>query len=394
MHKVGGVGVVNRWELTFGLVFCLCGVAGAQTLPEDELQVNFSGYFDSFDVAVVYPSIALTKKVSQSTSLTGRYLVDMVSAASIKDAGGENSSSLYQRVVDVVTSASGREERPQFDDVRQEAGFGITQMIAGQMLSINGIYGRENDYSSATLAGSYTQWLAKKNTSVQVGFVRSWDEVFPVTKDWRRKKDVIGYSANLSQVLSPNIVVQMLGSYTTESGYMADAYQQISIGGDTYDAVHPDRRIRKAAAGRIKFRLTSQSSMQLGYRYYWDDWKMKSHTGSINYKRYLSSQIILGLGLRSYFQNRAFFFQPSYDQVEEFMTADIKLDSGFTNELQFDLTIHGGGRGSWLTFFKDDRLQYHFNVSLFQRHSSTPYWFNNSKDMISTDFNFGIRIRL
>ena len=150
---------------------------------------------------------------------------------------------------------------------------------------------------------------------------------------------------------------------------------------------------RKAAAGRVKFRLTEKSSMQLGYRYYWDDWDMTSHTGSVNYQRYLSSQVILGLGLRSYLQNRAFFFQPEYDRVEEFMTADIKLESGFTNELQFDLTINGGGNDGFWPLFDDERLQYHFNVSIYHRHTDTPYWFNNLRDMISTDFNAGIRYR-
>ena len=144
VRKVGDVGVVKRWKWVFGLMFCLCGSSVAQTLPEDELQVNFSGYFDSFDVSIVYPSIAMTRKVSESTSLTGRYLVDMVSAASIKNAGSTSDGS---RRVDVVTTASGRrvgEALPAFDDVRHETGFGITQLIFGQMLSVNGIYSKEN----------------------------------------------------------------------------------------------------------------------------------------------------------------------------------------------------------------------------------------------------------
>ncbi len=73
----------------------------AQLLPANETQVNFSGYFDDFSVSVLYPSISLTKRVSESTSITGRYLVDMITAASIKR---HNPSPK----VDVVTSASGR----------------------------------------------------------------------------------------------------------------------------------------------------------------------------------------------------------------------------------------------------------------------------------------------
>ena len=371
------------------LVFCWSASLTAQTLPEDELQVNFSGYFDSYDVSIIYPNVALTHKVSESTSVTGRYLVDMVSAASIRDSTPQ---------VDVVTSASGRRggEGPSFDDVRHEIGFGVTQLIPGGTVSMNGIYGTENDYSSATVAGTLTQWFAKKNTSLQLGFVRSWDKVFPLTKDGKRDKNVVSWSANLSQVLSKRLVVQVLGSYATDSGHLSDDYLQIPIqtgqGVVSVDPIHPDRRVGKAAAGRLKYWLTGKSSIQLGYRYYWDTWEMQSQTFSGNYQRYLSSHVILGLGLRSYFQGSAFFFKPEYTEREAFMTKDIKLDKVFSNELQFKLTINGDS-DSFVPLFGDDRLQYNLSFNIYQRHSDTPYWFNDSRDLISSTFHAGIRYR-
>ncbi|MGA1198722.1 MAG: DUF3570 domain-containing protein, partial [Candidatus Latescibacterota bacterium] len=290
-----------------------CGSLWAQQLPENEVQVNFSSYFDSFDVSIVYPSVSLTKKVSESTSVTGRYLVDMVSAASIKYAGTTSAEGSV-RQVDTVTSASGRrggegEELFQFDDVRHELGLGLTQVVGLGTVSFNGIYSKENDYSSATIASTLSQSFAKKNTTIGLGVVRSWDKVFPSNQTWTRNKDVTTLSANVSQVLNTRMVAQVLGSYRTDKGYLADAYQQVLIGGQSFDPVHPDQRIQKALAGRLKFRLNDQSSLQLGYRYYWDDWDMTSHTGSLDYKRYVSSNIILGLGLRSYVQNQSYFFK-------------------------------------------------------------------------------------
>ncbi|MGA1198454.1 MAG: hypothetical protein ACO36I_18350, partial [Candidatus Latescibacterota bacterium] len=78
-------------------------------------------------------------------------------------------------------------------------------------------------------------------------------------------------------------------------------------------------------------------------------------------------------------------------QVEQFRTVDVKLDNGFSNELQVGLTINGD-EDSFLGFL-GDQIQYNVNASVYQRHSDTPYWFNGSKNMISTDFNFGIRYR-
>ncbi len=393
--------------------FCLCSSLIAQSLPDDELQINFSGYFDSFDVSIVYPNVTLTRKISDSMSLTGRYLVDMVSAASIKSGGTPPATEtpVSATRVDVVTSASGRRTRrivtstgavidapaplPVLDDVRHELGLGMTRLIAGRSVSLNGIYSTENDYTSATLAGTLNQGFAKKNSSLQLGLVHSWDSVFPATKDWKRDKNVTAWSANLGQVLSTRLIVQVLASYTTESGHLSDDYQlvPIEVGDSTasLDPVHPDRRIRKAAAARFKYRLTDKSSLQLGYRFYWDTWDVDSHTFSGNYQRYLSPQVILGVGLRSYFQTRAFFFKLEYARPEEFRTVDIKLDSGFSNELQFNLTLNGGDRDGFL--LNDERLQYNFGLSIYQRHSDTPYWFNDSKDLVSADLNVGIRYR-
>jgi hypothetical protein len=162
----------------------------------------------------------------------------------------------------------------------------------------------------------------------------------------------------------------------------------------TVAPVHPGLRLQKAAAARFKYRLNEKSSLQMGYRYYWDSWGVRSHTVSEQYQRYISPHVIMGLGLRSYFQNRAFFFKPKYLQPESFMTVDVKLDSGFSNELQFDLTIKGGGEHDNFAFLENDRVELRFNFGLYQRHTATPYWFNSSKNLISANLNFGIRYRL
>lgn len=396
------------------LIFGLCSGLRAQTLPDDQVQIDFSGYFDSFNVSVLYPTVAITHRVSPTTSLTGRYLVDMVSAASMRASTPTPvvTTPSTPAPVDVVTSASGRvirvvrgaggtyiqqPSRPTFSDVRHEVGLGITQLVAGRTLAVNGLYSREHDYSSATMAGTFTQWFAEKNTTLELGMVHSWDRVFPVTKDWTRDKSVTSFSANFSQILSQRLIFQILTSYIENSGYMADAYEMISIPqGDStasFDPIRPNRRVQRAAAVRLKYRLNNKSSLQLGYRYYWDSWSVRSHTFSEDYERYVSPHVILGLGFRSYLQSRAFFFQPQYSQPEKYMTADVKLDSGFSNQLQLDLTLYGGGDHDVLTFLDDDRLQCTFSLDLYQRHTTSPYWFNHSKNLIATNFTTGIQYR-
>jgi hypothetical protein len=408
--------------LSLLFVFLLAGMISAQELPPDELQVNFSGYFDSFNVNVIYPNFALTRKISDKTSINGRYLVDMITAASIK--GGNSSTTSGEREsefeddefddgvkpsvaqsVDAVTAASSRGGGgvgtnfggPAFDDVRQEFNLGVTQILAGNRISVNGLYSTETDYTSKTLAGTISRDFWYKNTTVELGFVRSWDRVFPVTKDWTRDKNVVTYSANFSQILGKSALIQLLSSYIEDSGYLADAYNQIRIGPESdpvlYDPIQPGNRIRRAVGSRFKFRLNSNSSMQLGYRYYWDSWDVNSHTISADYMKYLNSNIILDLGWRYYLQSRASFFKPVYTQPEPLMSADIKLDKGYSNELQLGFILNGGPHQDYLPFLTNEKVQYNFSLNFYQRHTQSGYWFNGSKNLFATNFNIGLRYR-
>ena len=373
-----------------------------QDLPEDELQVNLSSYFDNFDVQVIYPSVSLTKKVSETTSLNGRYLIDVVSAASIRgeeeeedddydDDDDDRSSSFGE--VDAVSSASSRAGLGLIsaDDVRHEVVGGVTQLIAGRILSVNGIYSRENDYSSATLAATLTHYFARKNATVQLGVVRSWDRVFPVEEDWTRTKDVTTYSINISQILGKRLIGQALFSLSDNSGYLADPYKKVGIGAVEFDPSSPDSRMRKAASTRFIYRINERSTIQAGYRYYWDTWEIDSHTISGLYQRHVTPGLDVGLGFRSYLQSDAYFYERQYVQPVEFMTVDNKLDTGFSNELQFKLTLKGG---QGLSFLRDDRMQVNLALNVYQRHTESPDWFTNKTELVAAYFNVGLRYKL
>jgi hypothetical protein len=384
-------GVVKKIILFFLFFLSLYTIDYAQLLPSNETQVNFSSYFDDFSVSVLYPSIAMTKRVSESTSITGRYLVDMITAASIRSHNPAPK-------VDVVTSASGKtngNQAPVFDEVRNEFNLGFAHVLGSSIFSADGIYSTESDYTSSTLIGNFVQYFAENNTSIELGVVRSWDKVFPKTKDWKKNKNVITFNANFSQIISKSLILQVLSSYTNNNGLLSDNYQLVPItidGKDSlFDPIHPDLRIRRAAALSLKYRLTDKSSLQLGYRYYSDSWDINANTYSADYERYLSKHVILGLGWRTNFQTQAFFFKPKYEVPEQYMTSDIKLDAGYSNELKLNLILTGGDRQDYLPFLKDDRVQYIFNLNFYLRHTNSPYQFNNMTSLFASNINIGIR---
>ncbi len=368
------------------------GSVSAQDLPDNELQVAINSYFDNFNVKIVYPTISLTRRFSDSSTVNVRYLVDVISAASMRSHFN----------VDGVTSATeqedgGGDDRP--DEVRHEFGLGVNELLAGGLLkggifSLNALYSREHDYSSFTVASLLTYLLAKKNTTLQFGFVRSWDRVFPQIRTWTRKKDVYTYSFNVTQTLSPIFIMQVILSYNDSRGYLADPYQVVRIiEGDrvaTYETSHPDRRIRKALGLRLNYKVGARAALNFGVRYYWDSWDVNSLTTHIKYQQYLHPAIILGLGLRNYIQDRAYFFKAQYRRPELYMTVDTKLDELYSNNYQLKLSIHGGYFKN-IPFFRDEKLQLNFILNFYHRHSATPDWHSRLKNLYAYMMSFNIR---
>lgn len=385
----------------------------AQTLPENQLQIDLNSYFDSFNVQVVYPSLSLTKRVSEHSSINARYLVDLVTAASIRssihadnailpteDDDDGREGRLGAGRVDAITSASGREGSSESyvyhpDDVRHELGFGVTRLLGVGVASLNALYSKESDYRSGTVAGTYTRSFFKNNTSLQLGAVRSWDASSPKIFPWTRQKDEINFSVGVTQVWTKRLISQAIFSRIKSRGILSDPYEVVTIiqDGQTLrlEQLHPDGRIREALGLRMNYKIKKDAALHLGVRYYWDDWDIRSLTSTVGWDKHLNDVSTLHFGLRNYFQSRAFFFKPAYDQPEPYMSVDSKLDRGFSNELEFRLTLQGHDRYGLPQFLMNDNIQFNIYVAFYHRHTDSPNWFSNRKDLFSLITNIGVR---
>lgn len=375
-------------------VFFIGTSVGAQELPNDELQVTLNSYFDNFNVKIFYPTVSFAKSFSDSSTINFRYLVDIISAASMRS----------HFAVDGVTSATtkedgGGDDKP--DELRQEVALGVNEVLNGGVLNgggiaLNGLYSKEHDYSSFTVAGMITFPLAKKNTTLQFGTVRSWDKSFPQIRTWKKKKDVRSHSFSITQVLNQRLISQLILSYDKSTGYMADPYQVVQIiDGDAivnHEPVNPDTRVRKAIGLRVNYKTGRVAALNLALRYYWDSWEVNSLTISAMYQLHLSNGIIAGLGIRNYQQSKAFFFKDQYLAPETYMTVDTKLDEGYSNDYQLKLSVNGG-RLKGVPLLADENLQINFQLDFYHRHSDTPDWHSRYKNLYAYILSFGVRYR-
>ncbi len=380
--------MVDRFKFIAFVLMFTCSAAFAQSGTPNELQFNLSSYVDNFGVYVVYPNFSLTRQISEETTLKGRVLVDAVSAASIKSRFD----------VDGVTSATNRtkggsDNTP--DELRFQFGSGITHNIGSSTVLLNLLYSTEHDYTSTTIAGNYIQPLAQKNTTIQIGYLRSIDKVFPQTRNWKRDLDVNTVSLQATQNISPKMVVQTIYSYTETTGHLSDNYQVVTVPTATdvvyMEPVHPNSRIRRAAAIRLNYHLLQKSSMQLGYRYYWDDWRIKGHTISTLFQTYIADESILGLGLRVHSQSKAWFFQESYARPEKYMTVDPKLNGAFAVDAQVKLSFPHFSYKNWIPAIES--LKYQFTLNWYRRETDSPDWHSRLKTLYAYNLNFGVRYR-
>lgn len=388
-RKAGDVAVVKKVILA---VFILSAFLISQELPVNELQVNINGYFDNFGVNILYPTVSVNKQISDKTSINARYLVDVISAASMK--------TIFR--VDGVSSATqnlhgGGDSNP--DEMRHEFGGGVTHLLGDILLSLNGIYSTEHDYTSKTIAANVSVPFAKKNTVLNFGVVRSWDVVSPQTRFWEKDKNVISLNAGLSQIIGKGWITQINMFYSRNEGFLSDAYQVVSfINRDRvvyYSPVYPDNRDRRALGVRSSYSLDSKSSIQFGYRYYWDTWDVKSHTFNALYQRHLNDEITLSFGARFYNQTKAYFFKENYSVPEELMAVDAKLNASASQEIELKLNVKGDVLAElpFLKNFFSPATDLSASLNFYIRQTPSPDWFSRRKTLYAYILSIGYRYR-
>lgn len=139
---------------------------------------------------------------------------------------------------------------------------------------------QENDYQSVALGADGSLELFNKHTTLLGSVSMSLDELSPTDTDsyatrkpadGRGKRSVSIYEG-VSQVIDKNRVVQVGIGYTQLSGYLSDPYK--------LEDRRPDRRGQLTLSGQYRhfFPLWDGAALHGDYRYYSDDWGIRSHT--------------------------------------------------------------------------------------------------------------------
>jgi hypothetical protein len=287
---------------------------------------------DTDDTVVYAPRVHAGARLGDAVGLDATYAMDSWTGAS----------------VDVVTAATNA-----IHELRHEVNTGVSYEAKNLSLSGSYRYSTENDYWSHGGVGNLALDLFEKNTTLALSVFGAKDTVGRYgDSDFRRPQDSIGGRLTLTQILDTKTLLTVAVETLRIAGYQASPYRYVGVagtglcahaGGLCLPESHPHERIRTAISGRLRRAFGSKVSMGVEFRYYLDDWGLRSDTAGTDLALLVAEHGTLGLSYRFYIQGEADFYQPFYLQPAEqlsYFTRDRKLSKFLSHRIGLEY-LHG-----------------------------------------------------
>ncbi|MDP9035100.1 MAG: DUF3570 domain-containing protein [Myxococcota bacterium] len=274
-----------------------------------------SGYIDTDHIAVVSPSIAggISDEVA-GWEISGHYLVDVVSAAS----------------VDIVSTASTK-----WTEIRHAGSAEGSVKVGPLAVGASGVVSSEPDYLSLAGGGTLTVDLLDKNVTPFVGFSYGQDKVgrTDLPREFWRDKQILSGQLGVTFVVDRSTIASIQGDVIAETGYLAKPYRYVPVfTAAQASAIQPGASIAQVNATRLdqrpaeqlpnarhRFALTSRvahrfegSTLRLDERAYGDSWGVLASTTDFRFMVDLGRRLTLWPHLRFHGQNQASFWQRAY----------------------------------------------------------------------------------
>jgi hypothetical protein len=340
------------------------GAAAAQTPGVAGTSFELTGlyYAEAQRTSVVEPVGRFTRLFADGQSLSAQFALDVMSGAS---PTGANPSGVSQTVTSAsgttTTTAGDQVPTAMFKDTRAAIDLEWVRPLGLLTPTLGTHYSREKDYQSFGANAKLSLDVNQRLTTFTVGAGTNHDSVFPVggivpglspvaagsggvgaggegegggsLSDAESKRVGTGL-AGISQVLTRRWLMGADLTRTWESGYLTEPYKVVSLldpvtGHTTGELTEkrPDNRLRTSVLVNSVYHL-SQDIAYVSYRYYWDDWNIRSHTIDLRFRRDLESGAWLEPHARYYSQSAAEFFQQGLvngQPLPAFASADQRL---------------------------------------------------------------------
>lgn len=244
----------------------------------------------------------------------------------------------------------------------------------------------EYDYFSIGAGGSYTKLFNEKNTEISVNFnvyLDTWKTIYPIelrsfanpinqndpfifdrnsiignqnynpnfTELKNKGRNSFSLGFGFSQILSKRMQGSLALDFVQQKGLLSTPFQRVYFRdvADSFienfqlaDDIErlPDSRFKVAVGGRLNYYINEIFVLRSYYRYYTDDWGIKSHTASLEIPIKISQKFTLYPSYRYYIQTAADYFAPyeNHLSTEEFYTSDYDISKYSAKQYGFGVS--------------------------------------------------------
>lgn len=346
-----------RGQLALATCTLLSGVLHAAEAGDETWKIDGAllYYTEKDRVSVTEPVASVKKNYGDDRSFTVRAVFDSISGASPNGATPTNTPQTFTSASgnSSYTTPAGEQPRRTFQDTRIALGADWERPLGLQVRNVlTGNISTESDYFSLGFGDTLTRDFNNRLTTLSAGLGVSFDivnpegtvpvgmqllsTVVPVTGESEgsgAQKNTVDVLFGVTQVLTPRAITQLNYTHAHLSGYLTDPYKVISVvdsGGNTVDyrfEKRPDSRDANAVFWKYIYHLPNDV-VRMTYRYFWDDWGIRSHTADIRYRLELPRGTYLEPHYRYYRQTAASFYRYSLlntDPVPAYTSADYRL---------------------------------------------------------------------
>jgi hypothetical protein len=295
------------------------------------------------------PVARVTRLFPDGQTLSAQLTLDVMTGASPTGAGPPGKiQTMTTASGNVVTLPADRIPTSMFKDVRGALDLEWTKPVGSLLTATSGThYSRERDYQSMGVNETVSLDLMHRLTTLTVGGGYNRDDVIPIGGfavgmtdsllaggSTSAPKRVATGMLGLSRILTRRWMVGATWTRTVEDGYLTEPYKLLSvidpttgINSGTLHENRPGRRTRNSVLGSSVYAMANDV-LYLDYRWYKDDWGIRSDTYDLRYRHELPDQRYIQPHVRFYTQTAADFYRYNLldgDSLPQFATSDFRL---------------------------------------------------------------------
>jgi len=289
-------------------------------------------YSEDGRVLVNEDVLEVKKEIDDEEFVTARYIFDVMTGPSHNGLPKINTPQTFTSPSgSVVTSKASQEPTFAFRDTRHALNLEWKKPITRLLTTTNSVsISGEYDYLSAGGSSSWSYDINDRLTTLTAGIAANYDLITPVggtphglgASDSERnlgnqKKGELDALIGLTQVIDRKTLLQANYSIAYSKGYLTDPYKLVAyldksdltpVANNPY--IH-EKRPNTRLAHTFYLQLIRDFNgdvLRAGYRYFFDDWQIQSHTYELKYSFALSDEKELQFHYRYYTQTAADFY--------------------------------------------------------------------------------------